>query len=253
MLVETILKNYLWWWKNVRLDKLLSRRNYGSRKDVKKLVSDKRVMVNNEIIKKSDFKIKENDLINIDGLEWVFNEFEYIILHKSKDCVCANKDNMHATVFDYLPEDFVKDFHVVGRLDIDTEGLVIITNDGTFTHRVISPNNKVGKVYEVHLRDNIENDYIDKFRDGVIIDDDYKCMSAKLEQFDENKCYLTIYEGKFHQIKKMFISLQNEVIYLKRLQIGNLQLGTLPLGEYRMISKEQIYNLCISKENRKGE
>lgn len=237
----------------MRLDKLLARRNYGSRKDVKKLVSGKHVMVNNEIVKKSDFKVTEGDLINIDGIEWEFNEHEYIILHKPDGCVCANKDNMHPTVFDYLPEDFVKDFHIVGRLDVDTEGLVIITNDGVFTHKVISPNNKVGKVYEVHLRDKVQEDYIQKFSDGVIIDDDYKCMSAKLEIIDENKCHLTIYEGKFHQVKKMFISLQNEVIYLKRLQIGNLQLGTLPLGEYRMISKEQMYDLCISKENKKGE
>lgn len=233
----------------MRLDKLLSRRNYGSRKDVKKLVSSKRVMVNNEVVKKCDFKVKENDLITIDDLEWVFNEHEYIVLHKPSGCVCANSDNVHPTVFDYLPEDFVKDFHVVGRLDVDTEGLVIITNDGTFTHQVISPNNKVGKVYEVHLRDEVKDDYAQQFRDGIVIDDDYKCMSALFEAFDTNKGYLTIYEGKFHQVKKMMISLQNEVIYLKRLQIGNLQLGTLPIGEYRMMSKEQMYDLCISKEN----
>ncbi len=237
----------------MRLDKLLSNRNYGSRKDVKKLVSSKRVLVNNEIIKKSDYKVSEGDIITVDELEWVYNEFEYLILHKPDGCVCANKDNMYPTVFDYLPDDFVKDFHIVGRLDVDTEGLVIITNDGKFTHKVISPTNKVGKVYEVHLKNNIEDDYIDKFREGVVINEDYTCMSAKLEQFDENKCYLTIYEGKFHQIKKMFISLQNEVIYLKRLQIGNLQLGTLPIGEYRIVSKEQMYDLCISKENKKGE
>ncbi|MFV0425330.1 MAG: pseudouridine synthase [Bacilli bacterium] len=237
----------------MRLDKLLARRNYGSRKDVKKLIGSKKVLVNNQIIKKSDYKINENDIITIENTSWTYNEFEYIIFHKPSNCVCANSDNIHQTVFDYLPEDFVKDFHIVGRLDIDTEGLVIITNDGKFTHMVISPTNKVGKVYEVHLKEKIRNEYINQFREGIIINDNYQCMSAELEIFDEKKCYLTIYEGKFHQVKKMFISLQNEVIYLKRLQIGNLQLGTLPIGEYRMMSKEQMYDLCISKENKKGE
>ncbi len=234
---------------NVRIDKLLANRNYGSRKDVKSLIKSKVVYVNNQLVTKTDFKINEGDLIAIDELEWVYNQYEYLVLHKPSGCVSANKDNLHPTVFDYIPEDFVKDFHIVGRLDVDTEGLIIITNDGKFTHQVISPNNKVGKTYEVHLAKCIEDDYIDKFKDGIIIDDDYQCMSAKLEIVDKQKCLLTIYEGKFHQVKKMFLALDNEVTYLKRLSIGNLQLGTLPVGEYRMMTKEQMYNLCISKEN----
>ncbi|MFV0499663.1 MAG: pseudouridine synthase [Bacilli bacterium] len=237
----------------MRLDKLLSRRNYGSRKDVKRLINSGHIMVNSLIVTKSDYDVKENDLININNNEWYFNEYEYLAVHKKSGYVCANNDNFHQTIFDCLPSNFSKNFHVVGRLDIDTEGLVIITNDGEFTHKVISPVNKVCKIYEVHLKNNILPHYQQEFLNGIVINKDYKCLSATLEKFDDNKCYLTIYEGKFHQIKKMFISLQNEVIYLKRLQIGNLHLGTLPLGEYRMISKEQMYHLCISKENKKGE
>lgn len=233
----------------MRIDKLLSNRNYGSRKDVKYLIKNGLVYVNNILVTKSDFKIKECDIIRVDELEWIYNEFEYIILNKPSGCVSANHDNLHQTVFDYIPEDFVKNFHVVGRLDIDTEGLIIITNDGEFTHKVISPNNKVGKTYEVHLKECIEDDYIEKFNKGIVIDDDYQCMSAKLEIIDTNICHLTIFEGKFHQVKKMFLALNNEVEFLKRLSIGNLQLGTLPTGEYRMMTKEQMYDLCISKEN----
>ncbi len=231
----------------MRLDKVLANRNYGSRKDVKKLIGSKKIKVNDKIIKKSDYKVKENDVITVGEETWVFNEFEYVVFHKPSGCVCANSDNLHQTVFDYLGEYYIKDFHVVGRLDLDTEGLVIITNDGEFTHKVISPNNKVGKVYEVHLRDDIKDDYIQKFADGVVINDDYKCMSANLEIKDNKKCYLTIYEGKFHQVKKMFISLQNEVVYLKRLQIGKLKLDSLPKAEYKLMSKAQMYDLCINK------
>ncbi len=232
----------------MRLDKLLANRNYGSRKDVKKLIKSKLVKINDTIVTTPNFHVNEGDNINIDGLEWEFIEEEYLIFHKPKGCVSANYDNVHPTVFDYLPADFTKTFHIVGRLDYDTEGLIIITNDGKFIHKVISPSNKVGKTYEVHLRDNCQDDYIEKFKEGVIIED-YKCMSADLKITSENTCELTIYEGKFHQVKKMFLALSNEVTYLKRLSIGNLHLGTLPIGEYRMIDREQMYDLCISNEN----
>ncbi len=229
----------------MRLDKLLSNRNYGSRKDVKKLCKDGYVKVNEQVITKSDFKVNEGDIINIDDIEWQYSEFEYIIFNKPSGCVSANFDNVHPTVFDYLPDDFVKTFHIVGRLDLDTEGLMIITNDGQFIHKVISPNNKVGKVYEVVLKEPCKESYIEAFNDGVVIDDDYKCMSANLEILDTNKCLVTLYEGKFHQVKKMFLSLDNEVTYLKRLSIGDLQLDNLETSEYEYISKDKIYSLCI--------
>ncbi len=229
----------------MRLDKLLSNRNYGSRKDVKKLCKDGLVKVNDKKVTKSDYKVCEGDVISIDDIEWKYSEFEYIMLNKPQGCVSANFDNVHNTVFDYLPDDFVKTFHIVGRLDIDTEGLVIVTNDGQFIHKVISPNNKVGKVYEVELKNPCEESYVEEFKNGVVIDEDYKCMSAKLEISDTNKCLVTLYEGKFHQVKKMFLALGNEVTRLKRLSIGKLELGDLEVGDYNYIDKEEIYNLCI--------
>lgn len=229
----------------MRLDKLLSNRNYGSRKDVKKLCKDGYVQINGVTVKKSDTKVNQGDLISVDGIEWEYSEYEYIVFHKPAGCVSANVDNVHPTIFDYLPDDFTKTFHIVGRLDIDTEGLMIVTNDGQFIHKVISPNNKIGKVYEVHLRDKCKEEYIKQFEEGIVIDDDFKCMSSKFEITGDNTCLVTLYEGKFHQVKKMFLALDNEVTYLKRLSIGNLTLGNIPIGEYELIDQEIIYNLCI--------
>ncbi len=233
----------------MRLDKLLANRNYGSRKQVKQLCKNGDVLVNNQVIKKSDHKVSIGDVISVYAIEWVYNEHEYIVFNKPSGCVSANFDNLHPTVFEYLPEDFSKTFHIVGRLDVDTEGLMIITNDGQFIHRVISPNNKVAKVYFVKLKNKLEKDYIEKFAHGITISDGYKCMSATLEIIDEYSCRLTLFEGKFHQVKKMFQALNNQVVYLKRLSIGKLELGDLQISDYYFISKQQIYDMCIEKDS----
>ncbi len=223
----------------MRLDKVLADRNYGSRKDVKKYITRNQVTVNNISTTKVGQQINEGDQVCLLDKCFIYTKYSYIILNKPKGYVCANKDNIHKTIFDLLPNIYKKNFHIVGRLDVDTEGLVLITNDGTFTHKVITPSKHIPKVYEVHLEYNIQDHYEEEFLKGIKLSD-HICMSSSLQKLSDNICLLTLHEGKFHQVKRMFHAVGNNVIFLKRISIGSLQLGTLPLGEYRIEAKEFV-------------
>jgi len=221
-----------------RLDKVLSNKGYGSRKEVKKVIRKGFVKVNSETILKETFKVDINDLIQVYDEEFVYQEFVYIMLNKPQDIICSTFDENHMTVLDII-DDKTKGLFPVGRLDIDTEGFCLISNDGQLAHKLLTPKNKVPKTYEVHSENKLSNEDILKIESGMIIDDE-KCLPAIIKEV--NDYYeLTIYEGKYHQIKRMFNKLNNKVVYLKRIKIGELNLdSTLELGEYRYLTEEEI-------------
>lgn len=239
-----------------RLDKILAHAGFGTRKDVKAILKEGVVEINGEVVKDAAIKIdSEKDILTVDGEKIDIKENVYLMMNKAQDYVCSNKDGEHETVFALIPEEYCHsylggDLHLVGRLDIDTEGLLLITSDGTFTHRLTSPKTHCSKKYLVHLRDSIEENqkalYTKKFAEGVHIaaegdDDEWDCKSAELEWIENDKCYLTIYEGRFHQVKRMFKAVGNEVVFLKRVAISNLVLDpNLKTGECRELTQEEL-------------
>lgn len=243
-----------------RIDKILAHHGFGSRKDVKKMLRNEYVTVNGKFIYDPGFQIDiDKDKICVEDEEIKLQHDLYIMLNKCKDVVCANKDGEHKTVFDLLDDSLRHkflggDLHCMGRLDIDTEGLLILTTDGKLTHKLLAPKTHVPKTYAVGLRDSLteeqKSNYIETFKKGFWIDreqneDGFDCQPSELEfkndEYGKVDCLLTIYEGKYHQVKRMFSQMGNEVIYLKRVKMGKLELDkNLELGSYRELTEEEI-------------
>lgn len=241
-----------------RIDKILAHHGFGSRKDVKKLLRDECVTVNGKFVYDPGFQLDiEKDIVCVDEEEIRLQHDVYIMMNKCQDVVCANKDGEHRTVFDLLDDSLRHKFlggelHCMGRLDIDTEGLLILTTDGKLTHRLLSPKTHAPKTYAVGLRDSLTQEekekYTEKFSKGFWIDREgnengFDAQPALIQFVNEERidCLLTIYEGKYHQVKRMFSQLGNEVVYLKRVKMGQLQLDpTISPGSYRELTREEI-------------
>ncbi len=227
----------------MRLDKFLSNSGKGSRKDIKQLLKSGSVSVNGTIITDPARHIDEyNDSICIDGSPVLYQKYVYLMLNKPQGYVSAVYDK-HLPVVTELVDSKYSHFDVfpVGRLDIDTEGLLILTNDGALTHRVLSPKSHVNKTYYVKTLLPLKESDVTAFLDGVVLDDGYKTMSASLEITDTNECNLTIQEGKFHQVKRMMEAVGNKVVYLKRIKMGALKLDErLPLGKIRELNENEV-------------
>ena len=231
----------------MRLDKFLSEMATESRSELKKMIKKGLVKVNGEIIKDPSVHIDENnDEISLNGKVLEYKKFVYFMLNKPQGVVSAVKDNFHKTVIDLLnDEDKKKGIFPVGRLDIDTEGLLILTNDGEFSHNLLAPNKHVSKKYYAKVEGELVNDAVKRCSDGIDIGTEEEpevCKSAELEIISEDKeekiseVYLTISEGKFHQVKRMIKKLGGEVVYLKRLSMGKYELDdNLKLGEYKSL------------------
>ena len=229
----------------MRLDKFLVELGIGSRKEVKEYIKKGLVAVNEKTIKNSDLKIDEfNDSVYFNNEKLSYEKFVYIMLNKPAGVVSATFDNKDKTVIDLINEYKHLNLFPFGRLDKDSEGLLIISNDGKLAHNLLSPKKHVNKIYYVETDGKVTNDDITIFKNGVILDDGDKCKSAKLDIIETNdvsKCYVTISEGKFHQVKRMFESVNKKVIYLKRVSFGNLNLDdNLKLGEYRKLTENEI-------------
>lgn len=226
----------------MRLDKFLAHANFGTRREVKKIIRSGWVSVNDQIIKNDDFKIDENnDIICVDNEQVIYQQFYYIMLNKPNGYVSATIDDRYPTVLDLVYEDFALDLFPVGRLDLDTEGLLLLTNDGSLSHELLSPKKHVDKEYYVELEKEFSDLDIKTLEAGVAINDQEVCKEAKVKRIDDNKMMLIIQEGKYHQVKRMMHAIQNEVTYLKRVRMGTLMLDeTLPLGEYRALYEEEI-------------
>ena len=240
-----------------RLEKILSHAGFGTRKDARKILHKGLVTVNGTVVYAADFKVDmETDQVAVDG-ELLSSERDlYLMMNKPADHVCANKDGLHETVFSLLEDCyrtpyFESHLHLVGRLDIDTEGLLLFTTDGDLTHRLISPKTLCPKKYFVRLQKAIgadERSAIEKkLQDGLDVppednEKEFKALPAKIEWTDKaDEVFLVINEGKYHQVKRMFAALGNFVTYLKRVQIGGLCLDpALALGEYRKLTAEEV-------------
>lgn len=220
----------------MRLDKLISsQRNDISRSDARELCKKGRVTVDGKIEKKSDARIDANAVVVcIDGTPITYKKHIYIMLNKPQGVVCSTRDGLSPTVLSLIPEELMRPgLFPAGRLDKDTEGFVLITDDGDFAHRILSPKSHVAKRYFVRLEKPYEESYSEAFKNGITLRTGEECMSAQFIGSDNpTECEVILHEGMFHQVKKMFEALGNKVIYLKRTHIGNLALdGKLALGE----------------------
>ena len=227
----------------MRLDKFLCDCQIGTRSEVKKMIKAGRVTVNGTTQKTADIKVDEaNDIVCIDNKTLKYEKYLYYVLHKPAGCVTANKDNLHKTVMDYMPNECKKDCSPVGRLDLDTEGLLLITNDGKLSHELLSPTHHVSKIYYAKLDKPVPQDAVRFFKDGIDIGDEKPTLPAELDILDEDftSARLTIYEGRFHQVKRMFKAVGCEVTYLRRETFGSLTLENLPKGEYKKITINEI-------------
>lgn len=243
--------------EKLRLDKFLSELNIGTRKQIKEYVRNGRCSVNGVPALKSDMHIDENrDEIAFDGVSLSYRRFHYYLLNKPAGVVSATRDGKNETVLDLLSGENVKGLSPCGRLDIDTEGLLLITDDGDLIHRLLSPKKHVDKVYEVHIRCELLESDIERLEKGVNIGDkkddgsiDYT-LPAKVDlsnETDDNGypvIFLTICEGRFHQVKRMLEAVGNEVMFLRRISMGSLELGDeLAVGEYRTLTEDEINEL----------
>jgi len=238
----------------VRLDKLLAHAGYGTRKEVKELVRKRYVTVDDKVVTKSNMHVEPNEqIIKVDDETVFYQKYMYIMLHKPPDYLSATEDRHQPTVIDLLPEKY-KHFQVapVGRLDKDTEGLLLLTNDGQLNHILTSPKRDIFKTYFVKVKGNVTEEYVEKFHQGIVLDDGYKTKKAYLEIINSNdisEVELSISEGKFHQVKRMFRAIGMEVIYLKRISIGDLQLDPdLPIGDCRLLTEEELEYLLSFKK-----
>lgn len=229
----------------MRLDKFLVSMEIGSRSQVKALIKKGLVTLNDAVCKDAEQKIDENtDKITCMGKELTYAKYRYYILHKPQGVVTATQDNHDKTVMDLINEERKKDLFPVGRLDKDTEGLLLITNDGELAHALLTPKKHVDKTYFVRCRDAVSNSDIESLEQGVDIGDEKKTMPAKVSRINEKEIRLTIQEGRFHQVKRMLQALGNEVVYLRRESFGSLQLEeALKPGMYRALTETEIAEL----------
>lgn len=224
-----------------RLDKFLCDLNIGTRSQVKTFIQKGLVTVNGEIIKKPECKVSDTDSVCYQGQALSGEQYAYYMLHKPAGIISATEDKFQTTVLEYFKEEPCKNLYPVGRLDKDTEGLLLITNDGELGHRLLSPRHHIPKTYYVELEHSVTESEIALLETGVDIGEKNVTLPAKIEIIDEKMLYITITEGKFHQIKRMFEAVNNKVIYLKRISMGNLALDdSLPKGHYRRLTIEEI-------------
>ncbi|EIW00276.1 LOW QUALITY PROTEIN: pseudouridine synthase family protein [Thermoanaerobacter siderophilus SR4] len=230
----------------MRIDKLLSNIGIGTRKEVKKFIKEGLVLVNGNTVKDAGLIVDtESDEILFDGEKINYKEFIYIMINKPKGVISATYDEVEKTVIDLLPQELkARNPFPVGRLDKDTEGLLLITNDGDLAHQLLSPKKNVIKKYYAEILGFVNESDIKAFNEGIILEDGYKTLPANLEilfSSDVSKVYVYIREGKYHQIKRMFESVGKKVIYLKRLAMGSLTLDeNLKPGEWRELSEEEL-------------
>ena len=240
----------------LRLDKALADMQAGTRSQVKELIRKKRITVNGDIVTKPEFKVDtDKDTIFLDDKCLSYTEYEYYMLNKPAGVISATEDKSQQTVIDLIKTRKRKDLFPVGRLDKDTEGLLLITNDGALAHNLLSPGKHVDKTYYSIVKGRIDKDIVDTFSKGFIVDKELTAMPSKLEIISYNsdkdcsEVNITIQEGKFHQIKRMFAAVGSEVLFLKRLSFGSLGLdNTLKPGEYRSLTETEV-NLLKNNQN----
>ena len=224
-----------------RIDKIIASQGKYSRSEVKKMLSQGRIKVNEKIVKKAEEKIDiENSIISIDNINLNFKKNLYLVLNKPKGYISATEDRNQKTVLELVPDEYKrKGLFPAGRLDKDTTGMMIITNDGGFAHDILSPKKHIAKTYKVTIDIEITEKMKKDFAKGIVLKD-HVCCPAIIRVENENTALITITEGKYHQIKKMFLSLKNEVVSLKRISFDEIYLDEdLLEGMSRPLNKEE--------------
>jgi 16S rRNA pseudouridine516 synthase len=225
----------------MRLDKLLAHNGFGSRKEVKRLIRAAQVLVNGEIILDDDYRVSETDEIEIFDLNINVETKQYFLLNKPKGCICSKDTKDYPSVYEYIHENVLPDTNAFGRLDVDTEGYLVISNDGQLGHKLLSPKHHVIKGYKVTLSKPFNPKFIEHIHKGILIDKGETCEPASIQIIDDRTVNLLIAQGKYHQIKRMMIACENEVVDLYRYQFGPLiDDGSLAVGEYRRLTEEEI-------------
>lgn len=232
----------------IRLDKYLANMGYGTRSQIKKAITEGSVTVNGSIVKRPETKVDtEVDIVCFSGKPAAYRSYEYYMMNKPAGVVCATQDKKERTVLELLADNRRKDLFPTGRLDKDTEGLLLITNDGDLAHRLLSPGKHVDKVYFVRVQGRLDTDDIEMFARGLDIGDKNNTLPAELKIItsgETSEAEVTIREGRYHQIKRMFHSVGKNVLYLKRLRMGSLVLdATLGPGEYRRLTEKETEEL----------
>lgn len=239
----------------IRLDKYLAESGAGTRSEVKKLIGKGRIKVNGRVVDNAGMKLSDSDEVMLDDELLIHENYSYYMLNKPRGVVSATEDNLNKTVLDILKDEKAHGLFPMGRLDKDTEGLLVISNDGNLSHMLLSPGKHVSKTYYVIADNNLSADDIGRFESGIDIGEDKPCKSAVIKALDNNarveasdgeviegfSYELTITEGKYHQVKRMFHACGAEVIYLKRLSMGRLELDNkLGCGDYRKLTDDEI-------------
>lgn len=229
----------------MRLDKFLKECGYGTRKECRYLARSGRVSINNVVVKEESTKVDiHHDVVTVDGQKAEYHTNLFFMLNKPKGTITATYDNKKRTVLDLIKEHRHRDLFPYGRLDIDTEGLLIIGDDGQLAHRLLSPKHHVEKEYELTTNAPISSDLILKFSSGIVLEDGTKCLPASLQIISDNQARITIVEGKFHQVKRMFQMCGLEVTFLKRIRFHTIVLDPQLLpGQYRLLNYEEIARL----------
>lgn len=236
----------------MRLDKCLADCGLGTRSEVKSLLKAKRITVNGKVVNNGKVQVNpETDEILFDGEKIQYEEFVYIMMNKPKGVVSATEDNLHKTVLDLIdPLYFKKGVFPVGRLDIDTHGLLLLTNDGELAHRLLSPKKHVTKIYQARVEGVMTEEDAVAFEKGIVLSDGTECMPARLDILsttqDESIVQIHLKEGKFHQVKRMVKACGKTVVDLQRLTMGPLKFDeSLALGESRPLTEEELESLMI--------
>ena len=230
-----------------RLDKVISSQTNYSRRDVKELVRSKKVLVNGEIVKNSDIKVDTSkDIITIDNAVLQIKKYIYLMLNKPKGYVSATDDKRFATVLELVPEEYShRDLFPAGRLDKDTTGLMIITDDGVFAHNILSPSKHISKTYKVTIDIPVTKEMVLGFIEGIKLNDGV-CKPSTLKIVDKYNAIVVLTEGRYHQIKRMFGCFGTKVIELKRIAMGNFNLPTdLEEGQCREFTKEELSKVTL--------
>ncbi|MDG0844562.1 rRNA pseudouridine synthase [Staphylococcus equorum] len=231
----------------MRIDKFLANMGVGTRTEVKQLLKKGNVTINDKTEKSPKTQINpETDIVNVNETQIQYIDKIYLMLNKPKGYLSATEDNNQQTVIDLVEEFRYLDVFPVGRLDKDTEGLLLITNDGQFNHQLMSPTKHVSKTYEVISEKIITKNDIESFKAGIELNEGLAKPAQLVEGDEKNKSFVTIYEGRYHQVKRMFHAIDNEVLALKRISIGDLKLDSaLAPGEYRHLTQQDFKQLGL--------
>lgn len=225
----------------MRLDKFLADAGMGTRTELKAMIRQGRVTVDGVTAKKPEQKVEERQDIRVDGTQVKLQGTVVLLLHKPAGYVTSTSDPRDKTVMELLPPEYQKLFPV-GRLDKETEGLLLFTNDGDLGHRLTSPRHRIAKEYYAETDGTVTEDDIQAFADGITLKDGTVCLPAGLRHIDSG-CLVTVQEGKYHQVRRMLASRGKPVTYLRRIREGNLELGALEKGAWRLLTPEEIRGL----------